>query len=265
MLLEKHGLTAIAVNAFLCAMPHEGEWSDGLLKPEQQSPEIDAIREAKKNLVHLKLHVPDQAAAYLDRAQRLIDKASDAGIPRVCIHGGRRQHVEDVDAEVAIVAKLFDRLGQYAAARNVKLVVEAPHVWTLFYNLDACKKLFSCLQSENIGALIDSTHWHTSDYDLDDYMSFLGTRLWHVHLRDAAGCASRSTGDYQLEITPGRGEVDFVRLAEALDRHRYCGEITLETEYKNYNSPEQVDVENRFALSYLRSKGWEIAAAAPSA
>jgi len=76
-------------------------------------------------------------------------------------------------------------------------------------------------------------------------------------LRDAAG-RDIPSGDYKLEMTPGRGEVDFARLGETLDKYGYQGEVTLETEYKNYSSPEEVDEENRFALAYLKRMGWNI-------
>ena len=52
--------------------------------------------------------------------------------------------------------------------------------------------------------------------------------------------------------------MDFAALGEALDKHGYRGEVTLETEYKNYDSPDEVDAENLFALEHLRQVGWDI-------
>ena len=143
--------------------------------------------------------------------------------------------------------------------------MEMPHVWDLYYDVERSKQMLSSLRSDNIGVTIDSTHWHTSDYDLDDYVSHLKDRLWHVHLRDAAGKDS-PTGNYELEKTPGKGEVDFRRLGETLDRHGYEGTVTLETEYKNYKDPTEVDEENTFAISHLESEGWDMSESlAPSA
>jgi len=130
-----------------------------------------------------------------------------------------------------------------------------PHVWDIYYDIDTSKKMLDSLKSNNIGVLIDSTHWHVSGYDIDSYLDFLGDRLWHIHLRDAAGKDS-SSGNYELEKTPGKGEVDFAKLAKSLDKHGYNGSVTLETEYKNYKNVEEVDVENRYALQYLKSVGW---------
>ena len=108
-----------------------------------------------------------------------------------------------------------------------------------------------------MGVVLDSTHWHTSNYDIDDYVGFLQDRLWHIHLRDAAGEDS-SAGDYELEKTPGKGEVDFGLLGKTLDKYGYRGDVTLETEYKNYGDVAEVDIENTYALAHLKSVGWQI-------
>ena len=34
--------------------------------------------------------------------------------------------------------------------------------------------------------------------------------------------------------------------------------LTLETEYKNYEDPVEVDHENAYAISYLKSIGWDV-------
>jgi|APSaa5957512622_1039677.scaffolds.fasta_scaffold13447_3 sugar phosphate isomerase/epimerase len=256
--LGRHSLEPIAVNACLCAVFDTGRWSHPKLSVEAQSAaETEEIREAKKQLVFLKLHDQEQASTYIDRAQRLLLKAEATGIPRVCLQGGRRKQIERIGEELKAAAAVIDGLAGYAAARGIEVLLEMPHVWDLYYDVEKSKRMLSHLRSENVGVLIDSTHWHTSGYDIDDYVQFLGERLWHVHLRDAAG-RDTPAGQYQLEKTPGKGEIDFGRLGEALDKGGYRGEVTLETEYKNYGSPEEVDEENLFALDHLRSVGWRI-------
>ena len=260
-LLSLYALEPVAVNACVIAVHNTGEWSRPDMPVEKQSgAETEEIREAKKKLVYFNLRDSREAIAYVERAQRLIDKAKATGIPKVCLQGGRRRQIENVEAELKTAAEVIDGLAAYAADRGIRILLEMPHVWGLCYDVEKSKKMLSLLRSDNVGALIDATHWHTSGYDIDDYVRFLGTRLWHIHLRDAAG-RDTAAGDYQLEKTPGRGEVDFGRLGETLDRHGYRGEVTLETEYKNYSSPEEVDAENRFALAHLKSVGWHVSVA----
>ncbi|MBT6149833.1 MAG: sugar phosphate isomerase/epimerase [Gemmatimonadetes bacterium] len=256
--LARHSLEPVAVNACILAVFDTGRWSHARLPVEAQSAaETEQIREAKKRLVFLKLHEPEQVAVYVDRAQRLVDKAQATGIPRVCLQGGRRKQIENVEDELRVAAGVIDGLAEYAAERGVAILLEMPHLWDLYYDVEKSKRMLSHLRSGNVGVIIDSTHWHTSGYDIDDYIRFLGQRLWHVHLRDAAGKDSPA-GSYKLEKTPGKGEVDFARLGEALDKYGYEGEVTLETEYKNYSSPDEVDEENAFAMDHLCRVGWKI-------
>ena len=257
-LLSRYSLEPVAVNACLSAVLGLGKWSHARLPVERQSAaEAEEIREAKEQLVYLKLHDKEQAAVYIERAQRLVRKANATGIPKVCLQAGRRKQIENVADELRAAAEVIDGLAVYARDRGVKILLEMPHVWDLYYDVEKSKEMLSHLRSDNIGVLIDATHWHTSGYDIDDYVRFLGDRLWHIHLRDAAG-RDTPAGDYELAKTPGRGEVDFGHLGETLDKYGYRGEVTLETEYKNYSSPEEVDEENHFALAYLKSAGWNI-------
>lgn len=257
-LLNRYSLEPVAVNADVNVVPNTDEWAREQRSVGQGSGvETEEIREAKKKLISLRLHDRREAAVYIERAQRLIDKAKSTGIPKVCIQPGSRQGIQNVDEDLESVADAIDGLAAYAREREIKILLEMPHVWDICYDAEKSKRMLSHLRSDNIGVLIDATHWHTSGYDIDDYVRFLGDRLWHIHLRDAAGRDTPS-GDYKLEKTPGRGEIDFSLLGETLDKYGYRGEVTLETEYKNYRSPEEVDKENRFALAYLKSVGWDI-------
>ncbi len=258
--LRRYSLEPVAVNACVNAVFETDECSLPALPVERQSgAETKEIREAKKKLVYLKLHDKHEAVVYIERAQRLIDKARATGIPQVCLQGGRRGQIENVESELRAAAEVIDDLAAYATDCGIKILLEMPHVWDIYYDAEKSKRMLSHLRSDNIGVLIDATHWHTSGYDIDEYVRFLGDRLCHIHLRDAAG-KDTPAGDYELEKTPGRGEVDFGRLGETLDKYGYQGEVTLETEYKNYSSPKEVDEENRFALAHLRSVGWNVSA-----
>jgi sugar phosphate isomerase/epimerase len=175
----------------------------------------------------------------------------------VSVQAGRRGQIRNIDEELEAAAGVIDGQAEYARVHSIRILLEMPHVWDLYYDVERSRQMLSYLRSDNVGVILDATHWHTSGYDLDTYVDFLGDRLWHVHLRDAAGKVS-SGGNYELEKTPGKGEVDFRLLGETLDKHGYTGHVSLETEYKNYRDPAEVDEENAYAIAHLRNVGWEI-------
>jgi sugar phosphate isomerase/epimerase len=74
-------------------------------------------------------------------------------------------------------------------------------------------------------------------------------------LRDSTGA---DTADFkqQLELTPGKGSVDFGRYAEWLDSHGYIGNVTIETEYVG-KTIEQIEPELDFAFKHLAANGWQ--------
>ncbi|RKX81196.1 MAG: hypothetical protein DRP60_01295 [Spirochaetes bacterium] len=256
-LLEKYSLKPVCANVAICIV-HD-EIVHTLVRPagSLSSAETDEIQKAKQYLSFHKFHIPEDVQDFHRRVVTLIDNAAIAGIPQVCVHTGRRLDVENLDAEIIGAAKAIDRAAEYARSKNIRVLVEMPHVWNLYSDMEKTMRIFSLLTSDNAGVLIDSTHWHTSGYNLEKYVSVLGDRLWHIHLRDAAG-KDGGRQSYELEKTPGRGEVDFAFLGEILDKYGYHGEVTLETEYKNYRDPGEVDSENLFALEYLKTAGWEV-------
>ena len=256
-LLEQNGLTAIAANCALATIFEDGLGYEKVAAPRQSAAEREDVRKAKENVVFYKLHEPRQAEAYKAQALAHLDNLSIVGVPMVCLNVGRRAQMKDPDGELQAAATVIDEVAEDARRRGIRVVLEMPHVWQLYYDADRARQMLSLLESDNVGVVLDTTHWHTSGYDLDDYVSFLGNRLWNVHLRDAAGKDS-PTGDFLLEATPGKGEVDFGLLGRTLDKYGYRGNVTLETEYKNYREEAEVDAENAFALAHLESVGWEV-------
>jgi sugar phosphate isomerase/epimerase len=254
-LLKHHSLTPVAANCTFATFYSEELGLERKPRETQSGAERDDIRRAKENVVSYKLQDPRQADAFRDRARKHVDNAAIVGIPMVCLHASRRIQIDDIDRELRVSAEVFDEMAEYAKAAGIRVMLEMPHVWQVYFDAEHSKRMLSYLKSDNIGVLIDSTHWHTSGYDIDEYVGFLGPRLWHVHLRDAAG-RDTPAGNFLLEATPGKGEVDFGLLGQTLDKYGYNGHVTLETEYKNYSDVGEVDAENAFAMAHLRSVGW---------
>lgn len=256
-LCSKYGITPIAANVSLAVFRSEYPDYKRVDVEKQSSAETKEIKEAKRDLVYHNLSDRHQTVDYVLRSITLIEKAHIAGIPMVGLQGGRRSQISKLENDLWAAAEVVDRIAEWAKTKKVKIILEMPHVWDIYYSVDNAKVMLSRLRTDNVGVCIDSTHWHTSGYDLDSYLRFLGPKLWHVHLRDAAG-RDRPGAVYELEKTPGKGDIDFGIMGECLDKYGYRGDVSLETEYKNYTDPAQVDLENRFALRHLENVGWKV-------
>jgi sugar phosphate isomerase/epimerase len=103
---------------------------------------------------------------------------------------------------------------------------------------------------------VDSSHWGIIGYDPDAFFDALGDRLWHVHLRDATG-PDTADRKQQLEMTPGRGSVDFGRFGRALDRVGYQGDVSIEFEYRDMTL-DAIEREYDAGLKHLAEVGWEL-------
>jgi 2-keto-myo-inositol isomerase len=201
-----------------------------------------------------KLNNPDEARRLEADMQRLLLQAQQLGLRTVLIPPGKRSTAPDRRDEVEKAAVVVSRLADFADGLGIRLALEVPHCYTLCDSLEHVAEMFALVSSPHLGAVIDSTHWHVIGYEISDYMKIVGHRLCHAHLRDAAGT---DTADFRqtLELTPGRGEVDFVKFGRELDRFGYRGEVTLELEYRTL-SLEEVEAEYDFAVQHLKRCGW---------
>jgi sugar phosphate isomerase/epimerase len=146
------------------------------------------------------------------------------------------------------------RIADMAAACGVGLNIEAPHLYQLVDSVPHVREVLDALGNTTVGVTVDSSHWGILKYDLEAYLSWLGPRLTHVHLRDSAGADTRNFHQ-NLELTPGRGTVDFAAFAQALDQAGYRGDVSVEFEYRGLPL-ERIRQEYIAGLSHLQRCGW---------
>ena len=188
--------------------------------------------------------------------KRKISQAAEVGIPMMSMHYGERNSRDDQQQQLERAAQVFDQIARFAEPYGVRMLLEVPHLYMIIWSTETVLQLLDMLKSPNIGALVDSSHWGISGYDLDDFFRALGDRLWHVHLRDSAG-ADTADRAQQLEMTPGKGTVDFRTFGEALDRANYSGDVSIEFEYRDMALS---DIEHEYdeGLKHLANVGWEM-------
>ena len=142
-LLDKYSLTPVVANVAVASINSEKAASRKLPAQTQSAAETQEIIDAKKNRIFYKLHVKNDAEEYAARVHRLIDKAKIAGIPMLSIQGGRRTQIEDIDRELKAAAKVIDAQSEYAKAAGIKIILEMPHVWDLYYDVEKSKQMLS--------------------------------------------------------------------------------------------------------------------------
>ena len=152
-------------------------------------------------------------------------------------------------------ARAFREQARIAADLGMYIHLEVPHLFQITDSVDHVKAMFEEVDHPALGATVDTSHWGVIGYDLDDLFGFLGDCLRHVHLRDSAGS---DTQDFRqdLELTPGRGTVDFAAFREALQRAGYQGTVSLDFEYRMPDIPH-IRSEFDYGLAALAAAGWE--------
>lgn len=189
---------------------------------------------------------------------RKLPHLGEVGIPMLKMHFGERNNRPDQEYQLANAVEAFDRVGEIAAQLGVKMVMEVPHLYSIMPRPEQVLWVLERVSSSNIGVLVDSSHWGIIGYDPVVFFTALGNRLWHVHLRDATG-PDTADRHQQLELTPGKGSVDFQRFGQALDQVNYRGDVSLELEYRDMTL-EAIEHEFDSGLQHLVACGWTVPA-----
>jgi sugar phosphate isomerase/epimerase len=203
-----------------------------------------------------KAWIPSEINRFVADWTRKIQQLGEVGIPMMTMSFGGRTNREDHQYQLHNELKAYDTVAEIGARYGVKMLLEVPHLYGNMPRTEQVLWMFERLQSSNIGALVDSSHWGIIGYDLRDFLDALGERLWQVHLRDSDGT---DTADFkqQLELTPGAGSVDFRHFGQVLDSIGYHGDVTLDFEYRDLTL-DAIEREFDRGLQQLEESGWEL-------
>jgi len=215
---------------------------------------VSASRLLDGEIFRPRLSIPEEASRVVDYARWFLEQAAVLNIPVVSFPLGPRVTAAVWEDEMKRSVEQYRIIADLALSLGLSLNLEVPHLFQLTDSVEHTRRVFTELDHPAVGATVDSSHWGILRYDLDDFFSFLGPRLRHVHLRDSAGV---DTADFKqdLERTPGCGTVDFRAFGEALDRFDYAGEISLELECR-HTDLESIEHEFDAGIAYLRGCGW---------
>jgi len=99
---------------------------------------------------------------------RKLQQLPEVGIEKMTMFFGVRNNRVDQEIQLANAVKAFDTVAEIAKHYGVKMLLEVPHLYNIMSRPQQVYWVFDHLSSDNIGALIDSSHWGIIDYNLED-------------------------------------------------------------------------------------------------
>lgn len=175
------------------------------------------------------LNRPLSAAGRAERDQHLdllLELTAATGATALVLPCGalRHQPVDTLDRDLDAVAAELAAAARVAATHGVALWTESLHVHRLCCTLERAQRLTDRL-APHVGIVMDFSHIVASGADPTRFVTMFGPRIGHVHIRDAA------PGNINLSV--GRGQVDFGRGLKALADIGFAGHFSLELETRD--------------------------------
>jgi sugar phosphate isomerase/epimerase len=193
---------------------------------------------------------PDLDAAEMERLLRtLVELAQAVGTSTIMLPCGRQgtEPRTELSRDIATVARSLTAAADFVNAAGLNLLVEAPHSRRLCATVERSEMLYEALGDSPVGAVLDFSHVVASGDHEVDAVRRLDGRIGHVHLRDAV------LGDINLSI--GRGKVNFPAAIDALTSSGYQGHYSLELEthdIEEADRPTEAGRAGRYITSLLQ-------------
>jgi sugar phosphate isomerase/epimerase len=193
---------------------------------------------------------PDLDGAEIQRRLRtLVDLARAVDTSTVMLPCGRQgtEPRTELSRDIDTVARTLTAAADFVNAKGLNLLVEAPHSRRLCATVERSEMLYEALGESAVGAVLDFSHVVASGDDEVDAVRRFDGRIGHVHLRDAV------LGDINLSI--GRGKVNFPAAIDALASSGYQGHYSLELEthdIEDADRPTEAGRAGRYITSLLQ-------------
>lgn len=164
-------------------------------------------------------NVADELDRRVDATRQALAIAQQLGAPWVINQVG---YVPDdpADASFALLVEVLRDLGHAGQRLGAVLCAE-----TGSESGPALKRLYDALPVGALGIALDPGNLIVNGHSVDDALAALGSEVCHVHVHD--GVRDRAAGR-GMEVTLGRGSVDWPSMFGALEERNYRGWFSLE-------------------------------------
>jgi sugar phosphate isomerase/epimerase len=182
------------------------------------------------------LNVPQDRAGRAARDRHLhalLSLAAATNSTALVLPCGALDHapLRSLDADLDLVAAELGRAAAFALGYGVEIWVESLHYFRLCFDIDRAQALTDRLADGEVGVVMDFSHIVASGGDPLEFVDRFGGRIRHVHIRDA------EPGNINLSI--GRGRVDFAAGLKRLADGGYAGDFALELETRDITNDER--------------------------
>lgn len=170
-----------------------------------------------------------ERARHLDM---LVALAAATGAQALVLPCGALAHdpLRSLELDLDLVAEELIAAAHMAAGGRVELWTESLHFHRLCFDIERAQALTDRFGAE-VGIVMDFSHIVASGGEPEDFVSRFGSRIAHVHIRDAM------PGNINLSV--GNGAVDFGAGLKALAGAGYSGHFSLELETRDITHDER--------------------------
>lgn len=181
---------------------------------------------------------PDQIDDYYEVKRRSIVAADIASALRAkswIVDAGR----DSAEGRSRGLKRFRDTIAmQYeiAAERELRLLLEAPHVGTLADTFNEVAEVIDIASDAGVefGLDLDTSHVHNSGVSISTMIARYGNIIEHVAIRDTKG---RNTSP----VPVGHGYVDFSSLVDGLRSVDFSGPLILEFEFSDTDLTDRIE------------------------
>ena len=182
------------------------------------------------------LNRPLDAAGHAERdrhLEALLTLAAATGARALVLPCGALDHtpVRSLDEDLDLVAAELIGAANRAHDHGVELWTESLHYHRLCWNTERAQALTDRLAGSPVGVVMDFSHIVASGGDPLEFVDRFADRIAHVHIRDAV------PGNINLSV--GRGSVNFASGLKALANAGYDGHFALELETRDITDDQR--------------------------
>ncbi len=178
--------------------------------------------------------------ATMDELSRNIDSAAEIGAKIVTLHPALEPYGLKLQKRIDLEIDAYQKLADYAAKKNIKIGLENEAQTCFWFPDRACKfallaETIEKVNRPNFGMTLDFGHASVSGEDYLSAIKIMKNKLLHIHAHDNLGRPENNLPKFNRpdpHLPPGKGNIKWKEIAEALREINYAGHFELECEVR---------------------------------